>query len=115
MIPEEYKPLVDKLVKVTNNGSRNWAVTSDDSKFTMDIGLNGVVIRFFRAWDPATELEEYVVRLEIINSVGESIDGFSEGQTDIGYNEMYSLYEMARRNALHIDKTISELMRDLDL
>ena len=115
MIPTEYKPLIDKLVRLTNDGSRNWTVTSDDSKFAMDIGLNGVVVRFFRAWDPATEGEEYVVRFEIINPVGVSIDGFSEGESDSDYSEMLSFYEMARRSALRIDKTISELMRDLDL
>ena len=48
MIPTEYKPLIDKLVRLTNDGSRNWTVTSDDSKFAMDIGLNGVHTYLFR-------------------------------------------------------------------
>ena len=115
MIPEEYKPLINKLIEATQKGTRNWSVTSDDSKFSMDIGVNGVVIRFFRAWDPAMDREEYVVRFEIINPVGISVDGFSEGESDSDYSEMLCFYETARRSALRIDKTISELMHDLDL
>lgn len=115
MIPSEYKPLVNKLISVTDKGIRNWSVTSDDSKFTMDIGINGVMIRYFTAWAGYDEMEENVVRLEIINSNGEVVDGFSVGENDGGFNEIYSLYEKARRNALRIDKTISDLIRDLDL
>lgn len=55
-----------------------------------------------------------MVSLELLNFMGERIDGIYIEVTDEGYGKLQELYALARRNALHIDETISELMTGLD-
>lgn len=115
MIPPDYEVLLKKLRTTTEKGMRSWIETSDDQKFMMKVGLNSVSVRQSNYYDDDGDYLGDVVSFEVINQKGDTIDTFVTYWSDPEFQEMNNFYKMARRNALKIDKTISQLIQDLDL
>lgn len=110
MIATEYRPMVDKLIHLTQNKQLNWETTSDANKFLITLGLNSVVVEQFASYPDDVS----VVAIELLNGLGEKIDGIYISEPDDDYNRMFELYGMARRNALKIEQTISDIMNVLN-
>jgi len=106
MIPKEYIPLIDKLKERTINRTLGWETTSDSSKFTIDTGKNSMTIQTYTTFPE----EIPVISLEILDMYGEIVDGVYISEEDNDYPTMKALYLDARRNALKIDETISNIM-----
>ena len=114
MIPEEYKPLIKKLREATEDLSRSWNTTSDENKFNMSVGANTATVRYYTYEDYVTGNYGSGIKFEILNWAGETVDGFHIISDEPDYKQMYEFYEMARRNALKVDQTISQMLNDLD-
>jgi len=106
MIPPEYIQLIAKLKERTTNRTLGWETTSDSSKFTIDTGKNSMSIQTYSSYPD----EIPVISLEILDMYGEIVDGVYISEEDNDYTTMQSLYLAARRNALKIDETISNIM-----
>lgn len=114
MIPEEYKPLIKKLRETTECLRQSWNPTSDENKFNMNVGKNTATVRYYTYEDAYSGNYGYGIRFDILNEYGELVDGFYVVSDEPDYKEMYEFYEMARRNALKVDQTISQMLKDLD-
>ncbi|MDE6523340.1 MAG: hypothetical protein K2L17_11015 [Muribaculaceae bacterium] len=110
MIPEEYKPLIDKISSVTDQKKFRWEKTSDEEKFLLNLGLNSVTIHYFEAYPD----DSPTVGFEIRDRLGDRIDGIYISQDERDYDTMWELYRSARRNALKIGDTISNMMKFLE-
>lgn len=110
MIPEEYKELVDKLVTLTENRKINWETTSDTTKFSF--GGSKVSALIYNGNDFQTG--EDFVRLELLDILGDQIDGFYVDEHDEDFPKMLALYNSSKRNALKIEESISSLLNDLN-
>lgn len=111
MIPQEYTPLIKRLVEKTNRGELDWQKTTNPQYFSLKVGDNDIVVMKFDAWPD----DETCIGLEIKNNEGERIDYFCIGENDmdIHYDEMFQLHAQARRKAMHIDETISDILSKL--
>ena len=110
MIPEEYKPMIDKIISNTDTRKCSWETTSDSEKFILKAGANSISIFYYESYPDDVP----VVALEILNLFGEKVDGIYIKNEDIDFDKMYQLYTAARRNALKITETISDIMTWLD-
>lgn len=111
MIPDEYRPLVRKLMKMTNDKECNWETTSDKKKFLLSIGEESITVFHFLSFPE----DEPTIGCEILDEYGERVDAIFISQEDSDYDLMWDLYWSARRDALKINETISKIMHNLDL
>lgn len=119
MIKEKYETLISKLIVATANGNLTWEKTSSRNEFQVKLGNNGVSISYY---DPEkygylsgipVNNQKPSVSLEVINSDGKEIDGetIEKGQKD--YERLLDLYKEARRQCLHVDETLDEILKSL--
>lgn len=119
MIKEKYKTLISKLIEATRTGNLTWEKTSSTNEFQVKLGNNGVSISYY---DPekygyipglTVNVQKNSVSLVIINSEGNEIDGETYEKGDLGYDRLYGLYKEARRQCLHVDETLDEIINSL--
>lgn len=111
MIPNDYRPLVNRLHAMTNNNECNWEATSDRDKFLLTIGSESVIVYYYLSFPE----DEPTIGLEILDEYGDRVDAIFISQEDSDYELMWNLYWTARRDALKIKETISKIMLNLDL
>lgn len=109
MIPNEYRPLVSKIIEKTGQNAMKWETTSDEYKFLCRIGLNSVVVQRFNAYPE----DEPCISFNVRNVHGESVDFFSTMIDEADYDIMEQLFNAARRRALNIDRIIADMMSRL--
>lgn len=113
MIPNEYKPLIDKIIQRTSERVLTWMTTSIEDQFETKIGNYNVTIR--RVLRDVYDDEPASVSFEILDSYGEKVDYlYTDEDEEIDYDKMLSLFSAARRQALNIDGAISDMMQNLD-
>ncbi|MDE6702695.1 MAG: hypothetical protein K2K00_03355 [Muribaculaceae bacterium] len=110
MIPTEYLPIVNALIDKTKEMKLKWERTSSETKFQTAIGENTVVVYYYYTYPDDIPC----IGIDILDLFGEKIDQFSSEATDADFSILDDLYTRARRNALHIDATISTLKSNLD-
>ena len=110
MIPEEYMPMVGKLLEQTKNSKLNWSTSSDSGKYTLYVGPSTIVVNSYESFPE----NDHILSLEILDPFGDKIDGFYISDSEDGYLTMNDLYSTVRRNALKIDATISDIMAFLN-
>lgn len=119
MIKEKYEALVSKLIEATANSNLEWKNTSADNEFQVKLGNNAVSISYY---DPEkygfisvnnVNINKPSVSIVIINSDGKEVDGETREKGDIGYDKMLGLYKDARRQCLHVDETLDEILKNL--
>jgi hypothetical protein len=120
MIKEKYDAIVTKLLDATEKGSLAWEKTSSNEEFQVKLGKNAVSISHYDPSDwfnlatgnnGATKRES--CSLSIFNSEGKEIDGETYEKDDIGYDNLFVLYKEARRQCLHVDETLDEIINSL--
>lgn len=116
MVKEKYKTLISKLIEATRTGKLTWEKTSSTNEFQVKLGTNGVSISYY---DPekygyipgiTVNIQKPSVSLVIINSEGNEIDGETYEKGEIGYDKLLNLYKDARRQCLHVDETLDEII-----
>lgn len=116
MVNEKYKTLISKLIEATRTEKLTWEKTSSTNEFQVKLGNNGVSISYY---DPekygfipgiAVNTQKPSVSLVIINSEGNEIDGETYEKGDMGYDKLLGLYKDARRQCLHVDETLDEII-----
>lgn len=115
MIPGEYNPLIAKLISRTNTHDVKWESTSDQSSFEAQIGNNSLFITRRESYDP--DMDEDIIYFEIsIHHLDHEIDSFCiwPQESQDTFNRISNLFSNARRQALDIDRTIAEMLADLD-
>lgn len=110
MIPTQYEPLLSKLEIATSTISGLWDKTSDKQKFSVSINGITVIIHKYVVYPENIEC----VAFEIMDTLGDVIDGIYYDESEEEYNRLNLLYESARRNALKISETLSDVVSGLD-
>ncbi|MDE6695415.1 MAG: hypothetical protein K2K25_00885 [Muribaculaceae bacterium] len=110
MIPTQYEPLLSKLEIATSTISGLWDKTSDKQKFSVSINGITVIIHKYVIYPENAEC----VSFEIMDPLGDVIDGIYYDESEAEYNRVNLLYESARRNALKISETLSDVVSGLD-
>ena len=110
MIPNEYRPLINRLIAMTLNKECEWETTSDKEKFLLTIGDESITISHFLCFPT----DEPTICFEILDNFGERVDAIFVSDDDSDYDQMWDLYWTARRDALKIKDTISKIMQNLD-
>lgn len=114
MITKEYRELIDKIIERTYDGKIKWETTSDRNKYLCKIGDKTIIVRSYTYNDNAELIDTQCISFEILDILGEKIDGIYIDENESDFIKMTSLYDMARRNALNIDRTIRDLLDALE-
>lgn len=109
MIPVEYINLINKIKEVTSKRMVRWNKTSDSNRFDLEIESNSISINRYD-----NPLEFPKITIDILDIMGEYVDGFYIYSDDQDYKMLSDLYSDIRRNALRINETIDELNSGLD-
>lgn len=110
MIPEEYMPMVKALSDQTKSSKLEWETTSDKEKFILNIAQKSITIWRFLCYPE----DQMIVKIEILDFLGETIDSFQSMDNEEDFPIMDKLFGLAKRNALKIQETIDEIMRELN-
>lgn len=119
MIKEKYEALITKLVEATTKGDLNWEKTSSLNEFQVKLGNNGVSVSYY---DPQKygllsgldfRVQKPMVSIVIQNSEGIEVDGETWEKGEAGYEKMLGLYKEAKRQSLHVDETLDEILKNL--
>lgn len=110
MIPIQYEPLISKLEIATSSISGLWDKTSDKQKFSVSVNGITVILHEYNGYPDNLEC----VSLEIMNTSGDVIDGLYYDESEEDFKRMNALYQSARRNALKISETLSDVLAGLD-
>lgn len=113
MISKEYRELIDKILIRTSQNKIKWEGTSDSDKFTCRITNKIIAMRSYIYNCNPEEADYRCISFEILDVFGDKIDGIYIDENETEYIKMSELYDAARRNALHIDKTIRDLLNAL--
>lgn len=109
MIPQ-YENLVGKLELASSKIPGLWQKTSDRDKFSVRINSTTILMNSYIAFPNTDDC----ISFEVMNSKGEIIDGIYVDSKDFEYKRLKKLYESARRNALRIPETLSDVVTGLD-
>ena len=108
MIPDLYKPLIERLAEKTAVGAVNWRQTSDQD--TLAVHLRDFSLAMTRSFERD---DSEFVRWEVLNERGDTIDGFYVDERSKDWGTATSLYDAARRKALRIDVALQTMMEEL--
>lgn len=114
MITKEYRELIDKIILRTSEGKIKWETTSDKNKFLCRISLKTIVVHSYVYYNQESDSNLQSISFEILDLMGEKIDGIYVDESEPDYIKMTDLYDMTRRNALNIDRTIRDLLDALE-
>lgn len=108
MIPGDYKSLIDKLIKATQEKKITWTKTSGPNEYQTIIG-SGAITTDRWVVDNYGEVD-----FVILNENGEQIDYISAIQGEPDYTCLSDLHQAAKRSYLKLDETIKEISDKLD-
>ena len=102
--------LINRLIEKTDAGELNWETTSRSMQFTLSMASNQLIIERISA--PSGIRYKFA----ILNEDGSEIDSLTKSTSaaDHDLSLLRNLYELARRNANHIDTTIDNLLNELN-
>lgn len=106
MISEEYRQMINKIIDMTKDRSIEWETTSDKLKFELEIEDNSIIILKYCDFESGIPM----IGFEIRDNYGDILDGIYISSDDIDYGTLDQLFSEARRNAMKIENTISNIM-----
>lgn len=119
MIKEKYETLISKLIEATAHGNLTWEKTSAQNEFQVKLRNNGVSISYYNPQEygyisglPGNN-QKPSVSLVVINSEGVEIDGETIEKGQKYYESLLDLYKEAKRQCLHVDETLDEIINSL--
>jgi hypothetical protein len=104
---EKIDQLVTRLTELTESGKVSWEETADESTFLTSVG------KFVVTLGEEHDDNYSVYRFKILDGTGKTID---EASASGGENRtrLSHLHEFARRNALHVEEALSDLLSSLE-
>jgi hypothetical protein len=114
--------LVEKLTDLTSQNKIAWETTADEDTFLTSAGKSVVAVS--RGIGP-DEGADY--RIQLLNDAGRLVEETTVSIVDraqnrftndldlhLDWQKVRSLYELARRSALHADQAVAELLSSLE-
>ena len=102
--------LINLLVVRSQAGKLLWEKTIDEGVFQTTLG--GYTVRLSPRHRRGVFGDERYVLIEINNAEGELIEEVSD--TDVNSNDLWSLYEIARRQAMGVDAALDTIISELE-
>jgi hypothetical protein len=102
--------LVKKLQQVTSTTGLNWKTTEAEGVF--QASLADYTVRLDMRRSRMADGDEYFV--SIFNWGGELVEELGDEDAEGMFPVMKELYELARRQALGVDKAIDSILKDLE-
>jgi len=100
------RSLVPVMIEKTHQGKIKWEYAGANN-FTAQFPDYVLRIEF----DPGSESVDY--QLHIVDQAGNIIETYTPGRRSPASDELANLYELARRQALKVDKMLDDLERRL--
>ena len=100
---EKIDQLVTRLTELTEHDKLAWEETAEEGTFLASVGKFVVTLG-----------ENFsVYHFKILDRTGKTIDEAS-GTTGENWTRLSHLHELARRNALHVEEALSDLLSSLE-
>jgi hypothetical protein len=108
-IPDLYNNVISGLLRKSQANKVIWNTTTDPNTFIVFFNKSSLSIRqdYFNH-------DETDIAVDVINNNGDKIDRFVVKARDDDWERISELYALARRSALSIDTTISEMLTELN-
>lgn len=113
MIPDQYRPIIEKLEARTLECEVNWNQTAAES-FAVNFGEFTLSIREYHGTDEYGQGEASSVDFRLLNAEGKTIDGFDIWENDEDYRYAANFYSTVRRSAFRVDEALRVLSDALD-
>lgn len=104
MYIEKDQQLVTRLLEATRAGTMDWAPSGQTNAFVS--AMSGKYIVTVKS-SSNSNVPDYVT---IDTQDGTTVHRLSGGD----YNEIFEIYQLARRRALRIDEAIDDILKELD-
>lgn len=108
MISSNIKILIGKLKKKTEIGQAIWSKTSSDTEFKLELQKGAITT------DNWEDGHGCFVDLAIINENGETIERDVFNKNEEGYDELFTIYLIAKNSYYKIDETLKTIFDELD-
>lgn len=104
--------LVQLLTEKTIDGTTNWTPTAEENEFITSVGDKTISIKAAPSDDPAGP----DVVFAVLDEDGREVLSIKNGDNaaGVGYGELTTLHELARRSAFKVDKTLDKIIEDLE-
>jgi hypothetical protein len=113
-ISEQYNDVISGLLAKTKTKKAIWNTTTDDDTFIVYFEKFSLSVKRKYRCDFNGNIEETWISVDLINDLGDRIDGFIVEPIDDDWNKMIELHTLARRSALSIDDAIKEMLTELN-
>lgn len=104
---EKIDQLVTRLTELTEGGKVSWEETADERTFLASVGKFVVTL----GEEPNYDGPDYLFK--ILDGTGKTIDE-AYGMPGEEWSRLSNLYKLARRNALHVEEALSDLLSSLE-
>lgn len=102
--------LINKLIEKTQNQAIQWHKTSKPDQYSLSFNKYAVTIEYDEPLSPFGPRYQF----HIIDNRGNDVDSVLSGGNYTPQPLIETLYELARRNANHIDSVIGDILRELN-
>jgi len=113
-IPTLYSNVISGLLKKSQSKQVRWNTTTDANTFIVFFDKTSLSIRQNSRIDFNGNLEECWIIVDLLNDLGEKVDGFVIEGNDEDWDKLDELYTLARRAALSIDSAIHEIITEIN-
>jgi hypothetical protein len=100
---EKIDQLVTRLTELTESGKVSWEETADEGTFLASVGKFVVTLG----------QDDPYYRFKILDGTGKTIEE-ALGTGGENWTRLSHLHELARRNALHVEEALSDLLSSLE-
>jgi hypothetical protein len=107
-LTQQVAALVFKLLELSQMDKVDWQETADEKAFLASVSKFVVTIGK-EDFDPRPD---YLLR--VADQTGKTLEDARVSRREPYYTELESLYELARRRALHVDEALSDLLSSLE-
>lgn len=110
MIPENFKILVDKLIKKTTKKEAIWYKTSRDNQFKLDLGKGAITVD---RWENEM-MDGEMVDIAVINEYGDIVDSICFSSFQEEYKYLVDFHSLVLQTTYKVEETFKTIFQELD-
>ncbi|NVM61745.1 hypothetical protein FHW88_000021 [Mucilaginibacter sp. SG538B] len=107
---DEFKLLIEKLIKKTSAKQAIWSKTSRDNEYKLELQKGAITVD---NWDNGNGVD--LVDITILNEYGDTVDRvYFDGSDEDDYTLLIELHTLAKRAFYKVEETIKGIVSELD-
>lgn len=115
IMDDRISEIVSALTRGTKEGKLEWQKTEREKEYMVKLDHGIITVDNWSGYDEETGDSYNLVDVGFLSKNGEVIDrvSFNQDSSRNDYQELINLHEAARRNNLKVDKTLDEILGEI--